>query len=214
MALAEQRAIVAQVHLNLRPLAQALADIGKTMTDRSIRRAMIDSVRRYDVDSRRQLKAETKIKTPMRLKRGVAPPVAYKDGQGWVGRYRIRDRNIAITKKAFDAKYSPRHSPGGYARHGIKRGPAGATWTSWDSTRTGNKTFMVKGSNVAFIRLRGKDGAKGLTTVKGPNPAQLMAERAGKFIPILQAAARSQLLRQIELAYKERAAAAKARYGL
>lgn len=201
------------VQLDLRPLANAIRYIGNDKINRGqvVSRAINRGLERFKGAAHRELKVLTKIRQPTRLKKGVT--LKFATAANLMGVYTIRDRNIRITRAYFGARYSPYGTPGANARWGRGASPIGATWTSWDGTRTGKGTFMIPGKNPVFIRL-GKVGRFPISPVFGPNPAQLMRIHAPGFVSILRSAADAYIKVAIERAYRESEARAKAMFGL
>lgn len=202
-----------QVHIDLKPLANALRDIpifqgeAQTILVRGINRALA----RFKGLAHRDLKVLTKIRQPTRLKKGVRiiPATAGR----FEGRYIITDRNIRITREYFGATYRPYGRPGGLARVGKPFKPAGATWTSWDGMRTGKKTFMLPGAAPVFIRWHGAKKYP-IVPVRGPNPAEMIRLNAPRFQAHLSKVANDYVSSRMTQLYRKNEMAAKRRWGL
>jgi hypothetical protein len=200
------------VHINLLPLSRALAELPKeAFTGNEISWALNKGIKKFDTASYRALKADTKMVAGFsRLRRGVR--LHYAAAGALEARYVITDRNLVITKAYFSAGYSNYAIAGARARWGQGASPIGANWVAWDGGHLGKRTFMVRGRKPVFIRL-GKAPRK-MTTVKGPNPAQLMQIHGPKYLSLLKAAADAELVRQVERAYVRAEKIVKARHGL
>lgn len=206
--------IVIDVSVDLRPLANALRYIGpgsERERHTVIARALNRGIEHFRTAAHEKLKQLTKIRRPSRLKKGVRLIRAHSGRMA--ATYVITDRNIRITKAYFGATYSNHGRAGAAARWGRGGSPSGATWTSWDGTRTGKSTFMIKGKSPVFIRL-GKPKRFPITPVWGPNPAELVRLHQGQFMVIMAAGARRYLDQAITRSYSEAVLRAKARYGL
>jgi len=204
------------IDIDLGPLANALAMLPREMWQSKgsmiLARGFKRAIDKFNSAAHRELKADTKIRKPTRLKKGVRTWVSGSGSAGVAGWYRIRDRNIRITKPYFGAHYRPYGKPGARARWGKSFSPAGATWTSWDGTRTGKRTFMIPGRAPVFIRLR--SGGNALMPAWGPNPAEIIRLKLPKYRVFLQSAAQQEIGRQISLAYRQAEQSVKAAYGL
>jgi hypothetical protein len=208
--------LVVSVTLNLLPLARAFELIGEEMKEQAIRRGIDRGIAKFKSAAHKALKDETKIRRPSRLKVGVRTIPAHwsVSGGGFVGEYRIRDRNIRITTAYFGASYvrkGQHGKPGARARWGRSAGTEGATWTSWDGARLGNKTFMMPGKKIAFLRLK-KHGDK-LTPAWGPNPAEMMRLRAPRFQRILVDEGNKEVHRQARITWDRAHAKARSQTG-
>jgi hypothetical protein len=203
--------VAIDVKLDLQPLANALADLPKEAMDKRIAWGLNKAIRKFGSAAHRQLKTDTKmVRGVSRLKRGVS----YRNASAGnlEATYRIRDKNLPITKAYFKASYSNFGRAGAMARNGGTATPAGASWLSWDANRLGRRTFQIKGKKPVFIRLR-SNGGKKVETVRGPNPAEMLRLYSAPYEAALQAEGQEQVRRQIE-AYRKAEATVKARYGL
>lgn len=202
------------VELDLRPLAKALQYMGQGSEhyrNKTIARAINRGLEKFKAAAHVKLKQLTKIKRPSRLKKGVTIQRAHEGSM--VGRYIITDRNIRITKAYFSAGYSNYGVAGGRARRGQSFSPKGATWTSWDGTRTGKSTFMIRGKAPVLIRL-GHAKRTPLMPVFGPNPSEMVRLHAGEFTEIMRASANAYLQQAVTRSYRESEAKAKRMFGL
>lgn len=201
------------VRLDLKPLAGAIKMIGddKLPRGQTVSRGINRGLEKFRSAAHNHLKTLTKIRKPTRLKKGVT--LIRSNASNLTGQYVIRDRHISITRAYFGARYSRHGIAGAQARWTGSASPAGATWTSWDGTRTGKSTFMLKGKSPVFIRLRPAKRFP-IRRVFGPNPAEIIRLNLPLFQRVLKTSAEAYVQKAIERAYRQSEAKAKRAFGL